>query len=132
MSDKRATISLIAGIASLLLPGSALAADLNAEIATAGQHADMAAGAADLNTAHMHLHHTINCIVGPSGSGYDSTQMNPCQNQGNGAMADATSSTAKASLQKAVSDAQAGLAATDLATAKKDASDASAALKTAS
>jgi hypothetical protein len=115
-----------------LLSQPVLAADLKAEISTAGQHADMAATAADLNTAHMHLHHTINCIVGPNGSGYDKTQMNPCANQGNGALADTTSASAKTNLQNAVNEAQAGIASSDLATTKKDAAAVSATLKSTS
>jgi hypothetical protein len=121
-----------AAFAALLTQPVLAAGDLKAEIATAGQHADMAAGAADLNTAHMHLHHTINCIVGPSGAGYDKTQMNPCANQGGGALVDATSASSKTNLQNAVNEAQAGLASSDLATAKKDAAAASASLKSPS
>jgi hypothetical protein len=125
-------IGCTAAAFAALLTQPVLAGDLKAEISTAGQHADMAAGAADLNTAHMHLHHTINCIVGPNGAGYDKTQMNPCANQGNGALADATSASTKTNLQNAVNEAQAGLASSDLATAKKDASAASATLKSTS
>ena len=118
---------LIAFAAVLSQP--ALAGDLKAEIATAGQHAGFAAAATDINTVHMHLHHTINCIVGPNGQGYDKSQMNPCQNQGSGALVDATSSSTKTNLQNAVNEAQAGLASNDLATAKKDAAAAEATLK---
>jgi hypothetical protein len=34
-------------------------------------HAGMALGAADLKLVHTHLHHVINCLVGPSGKGFD-------------------------------------------------------------
>jgi hypothetical protein len=129
MSRILAGCAAVAALTLLSLP--ALAADLKAEVATAGQHADMAAAAADINTVHMHLHHTINCIVGPSGTGYDASQMNPCKNQGNGALPDATSAAMKQNLQKAVTEAEAGLASNDLATAKTDASGASTALKSA-
>lgn len=115
-----------------LLPLSATAADLKAEIATAGQHAGMAATASDIATVHMHLHHTINCIVGPSGAGYDAKEMNPCQNQGAGALPDATSAATKTSLQTAVTQAQAGLASSDLGAAQKDAASAAATLKSTS
>lgn len=132
MTKLLAGISIAVAVAGFaVLPQSALAADLKAEITTAGQHADMAAGAADIATVKMHLHHTINCIVGPAGAGYDATQINPCKNQGNGALPDATTPAAKQNLQTAVTDAQAGLGASDIAAAKKDASAASASLKSA-
>ena len=114
-----------------LLPTAGMAADLKAEIATAGQHAGMAATASDIATVHMHLHHTINCIVGPNGAGYDAKQMNPCQNQGAGAIPDATNAATKTSLQTAVTQAQAGLASNDMSAAQKAAADAAATLKSA-
>ena len=120
--------ALIAG-SFALLPVAAMAADLKAEIATAGQHAGMAAAASDIATVHMHLHHTINCIVGSSGAGYDAKEMNPCQNQGAGALPDATAAATKTSLQTAVTQAQAGLATNDMTAAQKDAANAAATLK---
>ena len=36
-----------------------------------------------------HLHHTLNCLVGPGGDGFDAKQMNPCAQAGNGAIPDA-------------------------------------------
>jgi len=78
---------------------------------------------------HMHLHHTINCIVGSSGAGYDAKEMNPCQNQGAGALPDATAAATKTSLQTAVTQAQAGLATNDMTAAQKDAANAAATLK---
>jgi hypothetical protein len=124
-------IALVAASVALL-PTAGMAADLKAEITTAGAHAGMAAAASDITTVHMHLHHTINCIVGPNGAGYDAKQMNPCQNQGAGALPDATSASTKTSLQTAVTQAQAGLASNDLSAAQKDAADAAATLKSAS
>ncbi len=131
MTMNFAKFSMIAATVALL-PTAGMAADLKAEIATAGQHAGMAAAASDIATVHMHLHHTINCIVGPSGTGYDAKQMNPCQNQGAGALPDATSAATKSSLQTAVTQAQAGLASNDVGTAQKDAADAAATLKATS
>ncbi|MGD0143948.1 MAG: hypothetical protein ABSC92_12380 [Rhizomicrobium sp.] len=128
MSIKFANFLIVAASVAFL-PAAAMAADLKAEITTAGQHAGMAAAAADIATVHMHLHHTINCIVGPNGPGYDAKEMNPCQNQGAGALVDATNVSTRASLQTAVTQAQAGLAANDLATAQKDATAAAATLK---
>ena len=42
-----------------------------------------AAQATDLNTVHMHLHHALNCLVGPNGKGFDAKEMNPCAHAGN-------------------------------------------------
>jgi hypothetical protein len=122
----------IAGIigagALLFAPAAGSAADLKGEIVTADQHASLAAGAADIAGVHMHLHHTLNCLVGPSGTGFDAKEMNPCQNSGNGAIPDATDAATKQSLQKAATQASAGIGASDLATAKSDASSAAATL----
>jgi hypothetical protein len=76
----------------------------------------------------MHLHHTINCLVGPNGNGFDAKPGNPCEGRGNGAIADTTDATGKAKLTKALSVAIAGINATEVATAKKAAADTQAAL----
>lgn len=121
-------IFLLGIAAASLLAGSALAADVKGEIATAQDHANLAAQAGDIKGVHMHLHHAVNCIVGPKGAGFDATQINPCAGRGNGAMPDANASE-KAALQTALDDANKGLAENDLAAAKKDAVATSDALK---
>jgi hypothetical protein len=93
-------------------------ADEAQEVATAGQHAGMAAGSADIKMVHMHLQHVVNCIVGPSGEGFDKAAGNPCDGKGNGAMMDGGD---KAKLAGAVAKAKEGIASTDLAASKKDA-----------
>ena len=65
--------------AALSLPTLALA-DGHSEIVNAGTHAGYAAAATDIATAHAHLHHTLNCLVGPAGSGFDAKELNPCAN----------------------------------------------------
>ena len=65
--------------------------------------------------------------VAPSGTGFDATNANPCAKAGNGAIPDA-SAAQKAKLQMALTQANAGLAATDLAAAQKDAADAGASI----
>jgi hypothetical protein len=123
---------LVIAASVAFVPTAGMAADLKAEISTAGQHAGLAAAGADIATVHMHLHHTVNCIVGPNGAGFDAKEINPCQNQGGGALVDATSSSTKTSLQTALSQAQAGIASNDLSTAQKDATAAAATLKSTS
>ena len=112
-----------------LVPLPAQAADVHGEIVTAATHAGFAAQGTDLNTVHMHLHHTLNCLVGPGGAGFDAKQMNPCQNSGNGAIPDSSDAAQKAALQKAANEAATGIAETDLAKAQKDASITEALLK---
>ena len=114
--------TLIAITATSILIGTTAAyADAAGEIATAAQHAGFAAAAPNLTQTHMHLHHAVNCLVGPGGSGFDSTNMNPCAKSGNGAIPDETNSAIKAKLESAVTTAEAGIASSDDATAKKDA-----------
>lgn len=123
----------IAGAALLFgIASSAFAADAAKEIATAATHAGYAADATEMKTVQAHLHHTINCLVGPNGKGFDATQANPCKDQGGGAIADTTDAAKKKSLHAAVAKAMDGLKKTDIAAAKKDASEAQAILKKAS
>jgi hypothetical protein len=123
---------LIGAVAAgaLVLPTLALA-DAHSEIVNAGMHAGFAAGSADIGGVHTHLHHTLNCLVGPSGTGFDAKEMNPCANAGNGAIPDAADSAKKATLESAAAKAREGLASNDLGAAQKDASDARTLLKKA-
>ncbi len=72
----------------VLSPRSASAADAKAEIITAALHAGFAAMATDLPTAQKHLHHVMNCLIGPGGAEYDASAGNPCKDQGAGAIPD--------------------------------------------
>src|SRR5215472_16172388 len=82
----------------VVLPASALAADPVQEAATAGTHAGLAAQGASIEQVHMHLHHTVNCLVGPNGQGFDAKEANPCQKLGGGAIPDTTDQATKAKL----------------------------------
>jgi|ERR1700733_7713460 hypothetical protein len=122
------------GIASLaasamLLASPVLGADSASEITNAAMHAGLAAQASDIATVHAHLHHTVNCLVGPGGAGFDSKELNPCANTGGGAIPDSSNPQTKQQLQGALAKANSGLAASDLTTAQKDASDTAAMLK---
>jgi hypothetical protein len=105
----------------MLSPLPVLAADAAGEIATAATHADLASKASDLAGTQMHLHHTLNCLVGPNGQGYDPKNINPCANAGTGAIPDTTDAGKKAALEAAANLARSGIAATDKGTAQKDA-----------
>jgi hypothetical protein len=124
--------TLAISTALLAAASPASAADAAKELATAEAHAGYAAAATDLKMAQAHLHHVVNCMVGPKGRGFDETQANPCKDQGGGVMVDYKGDKAKrATLQKALDTARAGLKAADLAAAKQRASDADALLKKA-
>jgi|SRR5579862_697937 len=122
----------LAGIVTSMLiafPASAQAADSAEEAATARQHAGLAAQAANIEQVHMHLHHAVNCLVGPTGQGFDAKQANPCQKLGNGAIPDTTDQASKAKLTAALAKAEAGVQSDDLTAARKLATEAQAALK---
>jgi len=115
--------------ALLLVPGAALA-DGHSEIVLAEQHAGLAAGSGDVATVHTHLHHTLNCLVGPGGAGFDAGQMNPCANAGHGAIPD-NGVLKKLALEGAAAEARKGIAEPDLAKAQADATQTAAMLKKA-
>ncbi|HVI88204.1 MAG TPA: hypothetical protein VM659_07880 [Dongiaceae bacterium] len=109
---------------SLFLIGSnasGFAADAAKEIATAIDHAGYAADATVLKTTYTHLHHVINCLVGPAGDGFDPEEANPCAAMGDGAILDSSNAATKMALSAVVTKAKSGLAAKDLTVAKADA-----------
>ena len=119
----------VAGAGFLLVaPTPVFAGDVAQEVSIAAQHAGYAADAIVISTVHVHLHHTINCLVGPNGQGFDAKEQNPCQGKGNGALPDTTDATKTQMLQDALAKAQAGLATGDLPAAKSDSAAAKALL----
>jgi hypothetical protein len=124
---KKTACSVLVFAATAGWPVAALANE-RSEIANAATHAGLAAQATDLIGVHTHLHHTLNCLVGPKGMGFDAKEINPCANAGDGAIPDAADATHKMALEDAANTARAGVVATDFAAAKKDATDTHAAL----
>jgi len=112
-------IALLAACAALV--ATPVLADTAAELSIAQTHAGLAVKAADLKTTQMHLHHAVNCLVGPSGKGFDAAAGNPCGKAGAGAIPDSTDTAQKAKLQSIVDSATPGLTTTDLASAQKTA-----------
>src|SRR4051812_2353365 len=100
-------IALIAACAALV--ATPVLADTAAELNIAQSHAGMAAKAADLKTTQMHLHHAVNCLVGPAGKGFDAAAGNPCSKVGTGAIPDATDAAVKGKLQTIADAAAPGL-----------------------
>jgi hypothetical protein len=121
---------MLALTGALSLIATCALADVKSEITTAETHAELAAKAATLDGVHMHLHHAVNCLVGPNGTGFDAKQINPCAHNGNGAIPDTADAAKKAKLQAAADKAESGIAATDLAAAQKAATDTATMLKT--
>ncbi len=131
------TLALCVGLAVLgIVPAQAAdqapaaIANFTSEIDTAITHARLAAAAKDVKSVHTHLHHTINCLVGPLGTGYDANELNPCQGMGGGALPDINDPAKKAILKTAAEHAEAGLKADDLAAAQKIATETQNQLKT--
>jgi hypothetical protein len=128
ISRHRARTAALFVIAALT-PIGAYAADVGAEIANAEMHAGLAAQGSDVATVHMHLHHTVNCLVGPNGNGFDAKELNPCQGDGDGAIPDETDAGKNKALEAAAAKAADGISASDLATAQHDAAAVASMLK---
>ena len=111
-----AVATLAAGMSNTAL------ADGPQATSTAATHAGMAAGSADLAGAQRHLHHTLNCLVGPDGEGYDAAAGNPCANAG-GAIPQTSDAAMKEKLQKAAAAARTALTGKDADAVKKAAAD---------
>jgi len=130
MTDKKRDLLLGAALAALILgPIPVFAADAAGEVATAATHATLASEAANLDGVKMHLHHTLNCLVGANGVGFDAKQINPCAGAGSGAIPDESDAAKKKSLEGAANTTRAGIAAADMATATKAASEVASELK---
>lgn len=114
-------LTLVGAATALIASYPARADDVGKEVSTAATHAGMAAAASDMKTTQMHLHHVVNCLVGPNGAGFDAAEANPCKGQGNGAIPDTKDAGKLASLNQALAQANAGLKETDVAAAQKDA-----------
>jgi hypothetical protein len=129
--------TLLVGLSGAMATGLAFAGsppgDAHAEIGTAHAHALMAKSATTVAMAQTHLHHVINCLVGPDGTGFDAGAGNPCKDHGNGAIPDSAGNSAlHGKLQSALADAQAGLKSDSLAAVQDDAGKAAATLQAAS
>ncbi|MDE2463588.1 MAG: hypothetical protein KGO02_07740 [Alphaproteobacteria bacterium] len=116
---------LVAAVSAL---PAAAAGNVATEIHTAALHAGFSAKSSTIKMVHAHMHHALNCLVGPKGMGFDSSALDPCKNQGNGAIVDATSAATKQKLEKVAQMLRMGLTDNTLATAKATAAKAEAEL----
>lgn len=120
--------TLVALAACTLLAPVAALADGPQATGIAAQHAGLAASGADIAAVKRHLHHALNCLVGPEGEGFDATAGNPCSAAG-GAIPQTSDAAAKAKLQKAAAQARSAVAGSDLDATRKAATELQAALK---
>jgi hypothetical protein len=111
-------------VASLgsLVPQTA-SADAMQAIGIAAQHAGLAAGAGNINLVHTHMHHVLNCLVGPGGDGFDAMPGNPCGMAG-GAIPQENNAEMKTKLLNVAAQIRAGIGNNDMGEAKKIATDA--------
>ena len=82
---------LFACVVTWVLAQSTLASaagDPSAELNTAITHAGFAAKYETMKEITLHLHHALNCLVGPQDKRFDTAAGNPCQGQGNGYLPD--------------------------------------------
>ena len=107
------TIALI-GLVSL---SPAALADAPQALATAARHAGLAAAADDIAGAHRHLHHALNCLVGPNGEGFDEAAGNPCNDAG-GAIPQTAAAQIKENLQEVAMKVRDAIENGDLAAVK--------------
>jgi hypothetical protein len=113
-----------AAVASLgsLVPQVA-AADAKQAEGIAAQHAGLAANAGNINLVHTHMHHVLNCLVGPGGDGFDAMPGNPCGMAG-GAIPQENNAEMKTKLLNVAAAMRAGIGESNMAAAKKIATDA--------
>jgi len=84
------TVVMLGAFSLSLFAGLALSAGgAQKEIETAMKHAQIAAKMSSVDQTHLHLHHVVNCLVGPNGQSFDEKAGNPCKGQGAGAINDA-------------------------------------------
>ncbi|MFZ0501672.1 MAG: hypothetical protein WAU49_04220 [Steroidobacteraceae bacterium] len=118
--------SSLALVGTLFLASTALAqgGDVAKELATARAHAQLAEASQSMVVAKMHLHHVINCLVGPHAEGFDAAAGNPCKGMGEGAAKDAQVNRMRTTywtgqVRHALSYANSGIAAKNLADVHK-------------
>ena len=102
----------------VLMTTPTLAGDSSEQAAIAAQHAGLASNEAEIANVHSHLHHAVNCLVGPSGVGFNAAAGNPCDGMGEGAIAEAADADTRMAYENALTQALSGLGSQDVVTAK--------------
>ena len=124
---KRSLLSSTALLCGALLLSSAAFAqggDVANELGAASTHAQLSESSQSVEVATMHLHHVINCLVGPHGAGFDAAAGNPCKSMGDGALADSPKkSESHSKALRALAAARRGIAGKDLSAMHKAAAE---------
>jgi hypothetical protein len=119
-------LPLVTGVACA--PKSTKTLAVTDEITTAATHAGIAAKSTTIDAVHKHMHHALNCLVGPDGEGFDPDALNPCKEMGHGGIADASDPAQQKQLESVADTLRAGLKDDVLASARDTAAAAEAAL----
>jgi hypothetical protein len=122
------TRTILGTVAFVALLSAPALADGPAAINTAATHAGLASNAGNIDMVHTHLHHVLNCLVGPGGNGFDAAPGNPCAAAG-GAIPQTADAATKTKLETAATQVRGGITNNDVAAAKKVATDVQAMLK---
>ncbi|HEX7325245.1 MAG TPA: hypothetical protein VF292_07815 [Rhodanobacteraceae bacterium] len=97
----------------------------NKEIATALIHANVASKVDSLSGVHLHLHHVLNCVLGPHSKQYSAAAEKlsayKCVGLGNGALPDSRDPAVRSDLQQVVKFADRGIQSQQFATAHQSA-----------
>lgn len=115
-------------IAVVLLTGLSMSfarialADGPQAVATAAQHAGLAAGSGDIGMVQRHLHHALNCLVGADGQGFDEAAGNPCGRSG-AAIPQTADAEMRGKLEKVAAEIREALPGSDVAALKATAAD---------
>ncbi len=83
-----AILALAAVFAFGLQSARAAEMGMGEELKTAITHAGFAQKYDTMKEVSLHLHHVVNCLVGPKDPMFDKAAGNPCQGQGNGILPD--------------------------------------------
>jgi hypothetical protein len=118
----RLSILAFLSAAALAATPAFAAGDAGKEIATAIQHSGYASQVKSTEQVHLHLHHVVNCLVGPEGKGFYPEAGDPCKGMGNGALNDLNGQPkVRAELEKALREADKGLRESGFKTAHRTA-----------
>ncbi|MEJ2061060.1 MAG: hypothetical protein P8Y64_11350 [Gammaproteobacteria bacterium] len=107
---KKQSILTVMSVGALLATPAFAAGSAQQEISTAIEHAGFASQVKSTDKVHLHLHHVVNCLVGPQGSGFYAKAGDPCKGMGNGALNDLMGqSMVRNELESALHEAKTGL-----------------------
>ncbi len=78
--------AVVVALALAIQGTSAQEMGMKIELKTAITHAGFASKGDSLAEVTLHLHHVVNCLVGPDDKLFDKAAGNPCQGQGKGVL----------------------------------------------